>query len=130
QDLLKVYNKDFTDLPASAYYSPSVEWAYLNGIANGITASTFSPDANIQREQMCVLLYRYALSSGKTLPKTIPLANFKDDSTISDGAKPAVYALQQAGVINGMGDGGFYPKSTATRAQVAQIFTNFVNAVK
>ncbi|MEG2072285.1 MAG: S-layer homology domain-containing protein [Oscillospiraceae bacterium] len=130
QDLLKVYNKDFTDLPASAYYSPSVEWAYLNGIANGTTASTFSPDANIQREQMCVLLYRYALSSGKTLPKTIPLANFKDDSTISDGAKPAVYALQQAGVINGMGDGGFYPKSTATRAQVAQIFTNFVNAVK
>ena len=43
----------------------------------------------------------------------------------SSAKRTAVYALQQAGVINGMGDGTYAPQSSATRAQVAQIFMNF-----
>ncbi|MBP8641412.1 MAG: S-layer homology domain-containing protein, partial [Oscillospiraceae bacterium] len=40
-----------------------------------------------------------------------------------------VYELQQAGIINGMGDGTFSPQGTATREQVAQIFMKFYSAV-
>ena len=76
-----------------------------------------------------MLLYNYALIYGKTLTETTAAATFSDDSAISASAKTAVYALQKAGIINGMGDGTFSPQGTATREQVAQIFKKFYSAV-
>lgn len=130
QDLIKVYNGNYTDLISGRYYSPYAEWTYLTGVANGVAGSTFEADSNITREHMCMMLYNYAVAYGKTLPKTVERSTFSDDASISNGAKAAVYALQEAGVINGMGEGVFSPKGTATRAQVAQIYMKFANAVK
>ncbi len=129
KDLIKAYSGTYTDLPTGMYYSPYAEWAALTGIADGVAGNTFAANADISREHMCMLLYNYAVKYGKTLPMTNEKAVFADDSSISAGAKTAVYALQQAGVINGMGDGTFSPQGTATRAQVAQIFMKFVNSV-
>ena len=130
KDLIKVYNGNYTDLIVGRYYSPYVEWVNLTGIANGVAGNTFDAENSITREHMCLLLYNYAQTYGKTLPVVSDKAVFTDDANISSNAKTAVYALQQAGVINGMGDGTFSPQSTATRAQVAQIYMKFVNAVK
>ena len=129
KDLMKVYNGNYSDLTAGLYYSPYVEWTALTGIANGVAGSTFGADTNITREHMCMMLYNYSLAFGKTLPSSTAKSMFTDDSSISAEAKTAVYALQQAGIISGMGDGTFWPQGTATRAQVAQIYMNFVNAV-
>jgi len=128
-DLIKVYNGSYTDLTANMYYSPFAEWVSLTGIANGVAGNVIAADGNITREHMCMLLYNYAVIYGKTLPDTTEKAAFTDDSEISAGAKTAVYALQEAGVINGMGDGTFSPQGTATRAQVAQIFMKFFNTL-
>ena len=130
KDLIKVYNGNYSDLVSGRYYSPYAEWVYLTGIANGAAGNTFDAETNITREHMCLLLYNYAQTYGKTLPAVSDKAAFTDDSAINANAKIAVYALQQAGVINGMGDGTFSPQSTATRAQVAQIYMKFVKAVK
>ena len=130
RDLIKVSSGDYSDLISGRYYSPYAEWAYLTGIANGVAGATFDAEYNITREHMCLLLYNYALTYGKTLPVVNDKAAFTDDAAISSNIKTVVYALQQAGVINGMGDGSFSPQSTATRAQVAQIYMKFVNAVK
>lgn len=129
RDLIKAYGANYTDLAANMYYSPFAEWVSLTGIANGVAGNVFTADGDITRENMCMLLYNYAVVYGKTLPETTAKAAFTDDSAISSGAKTAVYALQKAGVINGMGDGTFAPKGTATRAQVAQIFMKFFSAV-
>jgi len=129
KDLLKTYSGNYTDLIANLYYSPYVEWAALTGLADGVAGSTFSADSSITREDMCRLLYNYAVIYGKMLPKTVDKAVFTDDASISSGAKAAVYALQQAGIINGMGNGSFSPQGTATRAQVAKIFMSFSTAV-
>lgn len=129
RDLIKVYSGNYTDLAANMYYSPFAEWAYLTGIANGVAGNAFTADGNITREHMCMLLYNYAAIYGKTLSETVQTAVFTDDSTISAGAKTAVYALQRAGVINGMGNGSFSPQGTATRAQVAQIFMKFFSVI-
>ena len=48
-------------------------------------------------------------------------AEFTDDAHIAAYAKDAVYALQQAGIINGMGGGAFAPRETATRAAAAKV---------
>lgn len=129
RDLIKAYGASYTDLTVNMYYSPFAEWVSLTGIANGVAGNVFAADGNITREHMCMLLYNYAVVYGKTLPETTVKAAFTDDSAISSGAKTAVYALQKAGVINGMGDGTFAPQGTATRAQVAQIFMKFFSTV-
>ena len=46
----------FTDVKADAYYAPYVNWAAEKGIVNGTSATTFSPDTNITREQMAVIM--------------------------------------------------------------------------
>ena len=74
---------------------------------------------------MCTILVRYAQFAGITLIKDKDLVSFDDDSTISEYAKEAVYACQQACIIDGMGDGSFQPKGKATRAQVAKILSVF-----
>lgn len=128
-DFIKKYDGTFTDLPSNEYYSAYVEWAYLTGIAGGTSMSTFSATTNITREEMCVMLYNYAEKFGIDLPQTNAKAAFNDDASISSGAKTAVYAMQQAGVVSGTGNGSFEPLATASRAHVAQIFKNFLEAI-
>ena len=48
----------FTDVPANAYYAKAVAWAVENGITNGMTATTFAPNATCTRGQIVTFLYR------------------------------------------------------------------------
>lgn len=48
----------FTDVDKDAYYYDAMLWAIDNGITNGTTGSTFSPDAGCNRGQIVTLLYR------------------------------------------------------------------------
>lgn len=48
----------FTDVPASAYYAKAVAWAIENGITNGTSATTFSPNADCTRAEIVTFLYR------------------------------------------------------------------------
>ena len=57
----------FTDVKADAYYAPYVNWAAQTGIVEGITATTFAPDTNINREQMAVIMKNYAAKLGYDL---------------------------------------------------------------
>jgi len=128
-DYLKVYKNELSDLPSGQYYTPYVQWAYLCGIAGGTGSSSFSPDRNITREEMCVMMFNYAQKYNKTLKTINEKKTFNDDSNMTASAKTAIYEMQKAGVIVGNGDGNFYPKNSATRAEVAQIFKNFMEAI-
>ena len=74
---------------------------------------------------MATLLSRYAefakieLTEGDTV-------TFTDSDEISDYAKAAVEAMASAGLIQGMGDGTFAPRQTATRAEVATLLARFM----
>lgn len=115
----------FTDVPAGKWFTPAVQWAAENGIVNGTSATEFSPNANVQRQQICAMLLRYAKSIGITLEKKLSKAYFEDDASISGYATDAVYACQQAGIVSGMTPVKFDPKGDATRAQIAKIISVF-----
>ena len=119
----------FTDVKADAYYAPYVNWAAQNGIVDGVTATTFAPDTNINREQMAVIMANYAKKLGYDLPKTLRAVTFADNAQISSWAKNAVKAMQQAGVLAGKANNCFDPKGTATRAEVATVLRRFVKIV-
>ena len=119
----------FTDVKADAYYAPYVNWAAQNGIMEGVTATTFAPDTNINREQMAVIMANYAKKLGYDLPKTLRAVTFADNAQISSWAKDAVKAMQQAGILAGKVNNCFDPKGTATRAEVATVLRRFVKIV-
>ena len=119
----------FTDVKADAYYAPYVNWAAQNGIVEGVTATTFAPDTNINREQMAVIMANYTKKLGYDLPKTLQAVTFADNAQISSWAKNAVRTMQQAGILSGKNGNKFDPKGTATRAEVATILRRFVEIV-
>ena len=119
----------FTDVKADAYYAPYVNWAAQTGIVEGITATTFAPDTNINREQMAVIMKNYAAKLGYDLPQTLRAVTFADNTQISSWAKDAVKSMQQAGILTGKNENKFDPKGTATRAEVATVLRRFVEIV-
>ena len=48
----------FTDLKPGAYYEDAVAWAVANGVTNGMSPTTFAPDATCRRDQVVTFLYR------------------------------------------------------------------------
>ena len=110
----------FTDVPGDAWYARYVNWAAANAIVNGTSETTFDPNAAISRQDMAVMLYRYAQQYGIALPEQTA-APFTDEGSIAAYALPAVQALHRAGVINGMPDGSFRPYDTATREQACAV---------
>ena len=119
----------FTDVKADAYYAPYVNWAAQIGIVEGVTATTFAPDTNINREQMAVIMKNYAAKLGYDLPQTLKAVTFADNTQISSWAKDAVKSMQQAGILAGKNENKFDPKGTATRAEVATVLRRFVEIV-
>lgn len=114
----------FTDVPNGTWYTDSVAWAASEGIVNGTGDGKFSPDAQITREEMCVMMMRYAQYAGIQVGG-ITQTNFKDSASISSWAKASVETLASAGVIQGKEGNVFDPKGTATRAEVATILMRF-----
>ena len=50
--------RQFADVPETAYYAQAVRWAIGQGITNGTTETTFSPNAACTRAQIVTFLYR------------------------------------------------------------------------
>ena len=119
----------FIDVKADAYYAPYVNWVAEKGIVNGTTSTTFSPDTNITREQMAVILANYAKKLSYDLPATQDAVTFADNAQISDWAVKEVKAMLQAGILAGKSGNKFDPQGTATRAEVATVLWQFVKIV-
>ena len=116
-DVSEYRSAGFEDVPADVWYAPYVNWAAANGIVYGISSTEFAPNADISRQDMAVMLDRYAQQSGIVLGTDNAAVTFTDEADIAAYALPAVQALQRAGVINGMPDGSFCPRGSATREQ-------------
>ncbi len=116
----------FDDVESGSWSAPAVKWAVDNKIVNGMSPTEFKPNANIERQQICTMVVRYATDYAKVeLPKTADKIDFADEAEIADYAKDAVVVCQQAEIVNGMGDNKFEPKKDAERSQAAKIITVF-----
>ena len=118
----------FSDVKLNSYYEDAVTWAADNGIVNGTGATTFSPNANVTREQMAAILYRYAQYKQYGTTASAGLNGFSDAAKVSAYAKaPLSWAVAEK-LVNGS-EGRLLPTGNATRAQVAAILHRFVENV-
>ncbi len=108
------------------YYYDAVVWANANNIVTGYEDGKFRPDNLITREQMAVIMYRYASYAGYSIliADTSKYDAFPDTSAVSSFAADAMKWSTSSGLINGS-DGKLLPQNTASRAEVAQIILNF-----
>ena len=111
----------FSYVPTGKYYSVPVKWASNAAIVTGVTKNTFEPNTAVTREQLCTMLVRYADYKGIALDSNTEPIVFTDNSKISKYAVNSVYLCQRGGIVNGVGNGNFEPKKTATRAEVSKI---------
>ncbi len=116
----------FSDVNTKAYYAAHVAWGVEQGIIQGTTATTFSPSDEISRQDMAVMMARYAAAMEILLPDGDSETKFADDEAISSYAKEAVYQMKAAGVLNGKGNNKFDPKGTALRSEVAAVMHRFI----
>lgn len=127
-EAIPIMNNPFTDCADT-----EVLKAYNIGAVNGTSATTFSPDDLLNREQAAAMLtrvFKRVSLSGWTLetdsqfklPYDMP-APFADDSDISGYARDSVYFMAVNGIINGISGNLFAPKNTTT-AQQAQGYAN------
>ncbi len=120
----------FVDVEAGSWYDAATNWGQEKGIVSGLGEGRFGPNVSITREQIAAILGRYAEAYNIVLPTDQGEADFSDADKISDWAKEPVEALVKAGIINGMGDGTFAPRNTATRAQAAQLINSLCKVIE
>lgn len=102
----------FSDVPEDAYYYDAVMWAVRNGITDGTSDTTFSPDAFCTRAQAVTFLWR---SAGSPAPKSgmMPFGDVPEDTYYYD----AVLWAAEQGITAGISDTVFSPDAICSRAQ-------------
>ena len=122
------YLMDFDDVDPAAYYAEAIRWATSEGIAGGYGGGVFGPDDPITREQLAVMLHRYAQHEGYdvSIGEDTNILSYADAFTVSEYAVSALQWACGAGIISGTGDGStLSPGGSATRSQVAMILMRF-----
>lgn len=113
---------EFADVEGGAWYAQGVAWAAARSVIGGYGNGRFGPNDNITREQLAVILWRYAGS-----PAAMDQAlDFTDVNSVSDWALDALRWTVENGILSGKGGGILDPQGYATRAETAQILKNFM----
>ena len=119
----------FADVASGDWYASAVNWAAANGVVSGVSETGFGPNNALTREQLALILYRFAQYKGYDVTGTSNLAAYADGSSVSGWAAEAMGWAVDAGLISGVGGNQIAPTGTASRAQVAQILMNFCENV-
>lgn len=119
----------FADVDRNAFYGNAVSWAKQNGIVNGYENGYFGPADNITREQMAVMMYRYASYLEKDTANDGDLSKFTDGETVSPFATDALKWAVAEGIITGKGDAdakALDPQGETARCEAAAIIRRFM----
>jgi len=118
----------FPDVPDDAWYAPAVHWAADAGVAQGRDDGSFDANADVNREQMVTMLYRWAQSAGYAAGGGADLSSFTDADDVSDWAAEAMGWAVERGILLGA-DGALTPGAPAKRAQAAAILLRFMDGL-
>lgn len=120
----------FPDVPAESWYTDAANWAANHGVVTGTGNGSFAPNSDITREQMAVMLYRYARDYlGIDVSFEADLSSYPDSAKVSAWAKQAVAWAVGQGIITGTGTGALSPGSSANRSVVATMLQRFSDSL-
>ena len=122
------YTAKFADVPDGEWYTSAVLWANSVGVVNGYTDSgLFGTADKINREQMAVMMYRYAGHMGYDTSARADFSSFSDAAKVSEFADEAMQWAVANKIIMGKDNGTrIDPQGNANRAECATIIMRFV----
>lgn len=122
------YMPIFPDVAEGEWYTEAVLWANKVGVVNGYSnTGKFGPADNINREQMAVMMYRYAQFLGKDTSESADYGRFSDGTAVNEFAKQAMSWAVGTGIISGKDNGTrLDPQGNANRAECATIIMRFL----
>ena len=128
------YYLPFTDVAPGAWYYNAVAWAYYNDVTSGTSATTFTPNAAITRQQLVTFLYRYTVKYAPEFTgNAAPISAFPDAGSVANWAYAAMSWAVGNGLIKGNAhDNGLDyldPNGSATRAQTATIIMRYCQLI-
>ena len=126
----------FPDVADGGWYKNAVLWAKQNDIASGKGNGNFGVGENISRQDLAMMLYKYAKLNGYSLAATEGLINgYADGDMVASYAKTAMDWAVSNGIMSGKGTAGqplntfrLDPTGIATRAECAAMLKNFKTA--
>ena len=121
------YSEVFPDVANDQFYTNAVMWAKLSGsgVVEGYEDGTFGPADDITREDLVLMMYRYAKSIGKDVSARADLSVYPDVDKVSSYAKEAMEWAVAIKMVQG--DSGLLnPQGKSNRAVCATIITRFV----
>ncbi|CAG7633533.1 hypothetical protein PAESOLCIP111_03475 [Paenibacillus solanacearum] len=118
----------FADVSKDSWYRGYVGALVESGITDGTSATTFSPDANVTREELVVFFVR-AMGLEETAKKVAADAKLSDLAQVSSWAKAHVSLAFKMGFVQGIensnGTLSFNPKANAERQALARLAYEF-----
>ena len=130
---LAAFGLPFTDVPRDAWYYPVVKTAYEKGITNGVTRTTFEPNATVTREQFLVMLFRAANVRLDWIHQVVsdPSGEFFSAMGFADVTQDAwyadaVYCAWGTEVTKGVDAAHFGVGQPITREQMATMVARFM----
>lgn len=122
----KAENKEaktyFEDVKSGEWYFEAVAWAAENGIVKGVSETHFAPNDYVTREQLALIIYRYAKLKGVDVNDEEETLTFKDAEDISEWAISSVKWASKNKLLSGTPENELLPLAYTTRAQFAVIF--------
>ncbi len=128
------YYLPFTDVAPGAWYYNAVAWAYYNDVTSGTSATMFSPNAAITRQQLVTFLYRYTVKYAPEFTgNAAPISAFPDAGSVANWAYAAMsWAVGNRLIVGNAHDNGLDyldPNGSATRAQTATIIMRYCQLI-
>ena len=114
--------EEISENPFSDTNDSEVLKAYNLGISNGTSATTFSPDDFITREEIAVMTTRAVNAAGiNTEFDMDSVSRYDDEGDMHEWGKRAIYFMSCNNIVKGTGNNLFDVKGTATKEQALLI---------
>ncbi|MCM1297639.1 MAG: S-layer homology domain-containing protein, partial [Muribaculaceae bacterium] len=121
----------FEDVADGKYYTEGVAWAAKVGVVEGFSAEEFRPELTITREQLALMLMRYAKLLGVDTSASADALNaFVDGANTHSWATDGVAWCVKAGILQGKDNDVLDPTANVTRAEVAVMIDRFIGLMK
>jgi len=119
------YSNIYPDVYAGEWYSNSVTWISQQGITSGYGNGNYGTNDSISREQLVLMLYKYADLKGYDISGRSNLVQYNDRDIISSWGVEAMQWAVNAGIITGKSNSILDPNGKATRAECATMMMSF-----
>lgn len=121
----------FPDVAPGQWYTAAVGWASSKGVVTGYDTGNFGPNNSITRQDLALILYRYAQFKGYDVSASANLSAYTDAGSVSAYAQEAMQWAVGAGLITSASTTSLVlnPQGDATRAEIAAMFMRFMENV-